>query len=120
MENNDFSTWLITEIERRGWTYSEVGRRGGVTHARISQVISGDKPGADFCVAVARAFDLPPEEVFRRAGILPPTPEVDQDLQTCLWLWSQIEDNNTKSLILAAVRAMISEERTRERERETR
>lgn len=72
MANTDFSEWLLTEIESRGLSYSEVARRGGLSHARISQVISGSNPGADFCTSIARALDLPPERVFRIAGLLPP------------------------------------------------
>lgn len=74
-----FSDWLLQEVERRGLTYSELARRGGTTPARVSQVISGDKPGWDFCLAVARAFGEPPEKIFRLAGLLPPEPG-DDDL----------------------------------------
>jgi len=30
------------------------------------------RPGPDFCTGVARALSLPPERVFRKAGLLPP------------------------------------------------
>jgi transcriptional regulator with XRE-family HTH domain len=68
-----FGDWLLQEIEKRGLTYSELARRGGTTPARVSQVISGDRPGWDFCLAVARAFDVPAEKIFRLAGHLPPS-----------------------------------------------
>ncbi len=31
-------------------------------------------PGLDFCIGVARALDLPPEDILRRAALLPPLP----------------------------------------------
>lgn len=75
MTNNNFVTWLLEQIEERDVSYSEVARTGGISHGRISQVISGDKPGWDFCEAIARAFNLPAEIVFQKAGLLPSEPE---------------------------------------------
>lgn len=34
-------------------------------------------PGEDTCKAISRAFGIPPEEVFRAAGILDPQPPED-------------------------------------------
>ncbi len=44
------------------------------------KVISGHaNPGPDFCLGVARAFNQPPEKVFRAAGLLPPLPGPEED-----------------------------------------
>jgi hypothetical protein len=38
-------------------------------HSTISMVISGQSnAGWEFCKGVALAFDVPPDQVFRRAG----------------------------------------------------
>ncbi len=73
----DFSTWLDNELLKRNWSQSELARRAGVTRSGINGVIIGSRnPGTDLCEAIARALRLPPEEVFRAAGILPPvTPD---------------------------------------------
>jgi transcriptional regulator with XRE-family HTH domain len=71
-----FSEWLSKEIKDRGLSFAEVARRGGISHARISQVISGgEKAGADFCLGIARALNKSPYEILRRAELLPPEPE---------------------------------------------
>jgi len=31
----DFSTWLMTELEKRGWTNSELARRAGVVPSTV-------------------------------------------------------------------------------------
>jgi len=68
----DFSTWLTTEMDRLGWTNSELARRASVVPSTISMVISKQKkPGPDLCNGVARALGTPPERVFREAGLLP-------------------------------------------------
>lgn len=66
-----FGEWLDHEISRRGWSQSELARRGGVSASAVQQVVTGiTRPGPRVCQAVARAFEMPPEEVFRLAGLL--------------------------------------------------
>jgi transcriptional regulator with XRE-family HTH domain len=78
----DFIAWLEEEMEQRRWQKSDLSRASGISHSAISLVLSGDRGiGPDFCNGIARAFRIPPEEVFRRAGILPPLPEEDDELR---------------------------------------
>jgi transcriptional regulator with XRE-family HTH domain len=70
--DTEFVTWLIEEMEQRGWNNSELARRADVVPSTVSMIVSGQKrPGLDFCTGVARAFRMPPEIVLRKAGILP-------------------------------------------------
>ena len=73
---NEFSNWLLKEIKEAGLSYSEISRRGGPSHARISQVISSAKPGLDFCIGIAHVLNIPRKRVFRKAGFLPSRPHV--------------------------------------------
>lgn len=87
----DFTEWLTRKIRETGLSYSELARRGGMSHARISQVMGGETPGADFCVKLARALGESPEYVLRLAGILEPLPEEPpgqtvEDMVRDLWL----------------------------------
>lgn len=71
MQTN-FVIWLIEEMEQRGWSNSELARQAGIVPSTLSKVISGhNKPGLEFCIGVAQAFDYPPERVLRQAGLLP-------------------------------------------------
>lgn len=68
----NFISWLTSEINSRGWTNSELARRAGVRHSTISMLLSGhNKPGLDVCVGIAKAFKVSPEDVLRRAGLIP-------------------------------------------------
>jgi len=74
----DFIKWLIDEMEKRGWSNSDLSRRAEVVPSNISLVINGhQKPGHEFCIKIARAFGYPPERVLREAGLLPPAPSED-------------------------------------------
>lgn len=70
-----FSDWLFTQINAKGWSQAELAARAGVTRTAISDVLSQRRnPGHELCNAIARALNLPPETVFRAAGLLPPVP----------------------------------------------
>jgi transcriptional regulator with XRE-family HTH domain len=71
----EFSAWLIEQIEECGWSQSELGRRAGLGNATVSRIVSDMRaPGPDVCLAIARALREPPEKIFCLAGILPPVP----------------------------------------------
>ncbi|MCG2785378.1 MAG: helix-turn-helix domain-containing protein [Anaerolineae bacterium] len=73
-----FGEWLKSEINIRNISQKELADISGVTPAQISRAIGGSRGlGTDTLTAIARALRLPPEEVFRRAGILPSLPNKD-------------------------------------------
>lgn len=67
-----FVDWLLQEMERRSWSQAELSRRSRVSESHISHVLSGRRgPQIGFCKGVAKAFEMPPELVLRKAGLLP-------------------------------------------------
>lgn len=71
----NFVSWLIQELEKRGWSNSELARRADVVPSTISMVISEQKrPGLELCLGIAHAFGEQPEKVLRLAGLLPSLP----------------------------------------------
>ncbi len=80
MSSKHFSDWLEKEIEKRGWSMSELARRSNVSRPAISRVVSGERgAGSALCRAIAQAFDMPEEKVFRIAGLLSELPAPDED-----------------------------------------
>lgn len=70
----NFSQWLKSELDLRGWNQSELSRRSGISNPQISRLINMQStPGDSACRAIAKALKLPAETVFRAAGLLPPT-----------------------------------------------
>jgi transcriptional regulator with XRE-family HTH domain len=71
----ELTPWLIRELDTRGWSQRELGRRAGISQTTVSQVLSYQRqPTWDFCASIARAFRVPEDEVFRLAGLKPPLP----------------------------------------------
>lgn len=77
----DFQDWINQELNQRGWSIRELARRTNLYPGTISKVLNyKNKPGQDFCLAISKALKLPPEEVFRRAGLLPDLPAPLEEL----------------------------------------
>lgn len=82
-----FSEWLVNEMEKRGWKQADLARASSLHRAVISYLINEKrKPGEITVVAIAKAFKLPPEEVFRVAGILPPKPDPNHNPSLAEWM----------------------------------
>lgn len=78
-----FIRWLLDEMEERNLNMSDLAQKAGLAQPTVSLVLSSArKPGLDFCIGIAKAFKLPPEQVLRQAGLLPPiTTEDDSTIQ---------------------------------------
>ncbi|MHB9132901.1 MAG: helix-turn-helix domain-containing protein [Armatimonadota bacterium] len=101
--NTDFGKWLAEELRQRRWDQLEIRRQGGLTSAQISRIISGErKPGPTACVVIARALGLPPEEVFRRAGLLPPAREPVEGTRDLVYLFEHLDEEDRQRLLLIA------------------
>jgi transcriptional regulator with XRE-family HTH domain len=71
-----FSDWLNQQLIMRGWSQADLSKAAGISRASITNVLTGTRqPGPDLCNAIAQAFKIPPEDVFRAAGLLPPKKE---------------------------------------------
>lgn len=77
-----FLAWLQTALQDKQWSISELARRSGVSQSHLSNIISGNrKASAATLTALARAFNLPAEMVFAKAGLLPSAKDVLDDLE---------------------------------------
>lgn len=72
-QDENFSRWLLSELEGRNWSQSDLARRAKVSNAAISDVLSGRRNiGSNLAYAIALAMNVPVEVVYREAGLLPP------------------------------------------------
>jgi len=107
---NSFSKWLLEEIGARGLTYSDIARKGKISHARVSQVLAGEPPGKRFCLAIAKALQIPPETIFREAGLLPPVPENSVSAEQALYLFRRLTvADQERILVMMRALAELSE-----------
>lgn len=87
MENTDFVEWLQLELNKRNWRKADLAKASGLSSAQITRIMKREQgPGPEACTAIARAFKMSPERVFRLAGLLPWEPEKPEDPPT-FWEW---------------------------------
>lgn len=78
--DDNLSSWVNNELRIRDWSIREFGRRIGVSHTYAARIVNGEnRPSADLCQEIARAFGVSVAEVFRRAGYLPEEAPADAD-----------------------------------------
>lgn len=76
-----FGDWLQGELNKRGMKQADLAREAGLTTATVSRLVTQQRsPDDETCVKIARAFgNVSAEEVFRRAGKLPPAPSQEHE-----------------------------------------
>jgi transcriptional regulator with XRE-family HTH domain len=71
IKREDFITWVVDEMKRRGLNRNRLAIAGEMSNSLVTMVLNGDSgPGPVFCRGVARAFNLPEQEIFQRAGLV--------------------------------------------------
>ncbi|MHB9130377.1 MAG: helix-turn-helix domain-containing protein [Armatimonadota bacterium] len=106
-----FATWLQEQLTQRGWDQAELARRSGVTTAHISNIMAGERNvGAQVSRKIARALHLPPEQVFRQAGLLPKAMPHSAKADELLHLFEELnEDDKTRLLGIARTLRQIED-----------
>jgi transcriptional regulator with XRE-family HTH domain len=88
MDILSFSDWLQRELNQRGLSQAELARLADINRQVISTYINQKRINPDEAIlrAIARAFKIPPETVFRAAGLLPPVSEKTERVERILHL----------------------------------
>lgn len=75
----EFSEWLQDMLTEKQMKPKTLADKAGLDPGIISRVLNRERmPSSDSLSSIARALDLPPETVFRAAGLLPELPSIDQ------------------------------------------
>lgn len=74
-----FGDWLADRIRERGMIPADVTRLTGLESGVLSNIINNKRgrPSVETCKLLSKALNIPLEEVYRAADILPPDPDVD-------------------------------------------
>lgn len=80
---SDFVDWLDNEVQEGRLTQADIANTGLVSRSAVSLLFSRTTKSLSFemCEAIAIASQVPLEEIYRRAGLLPPALTKDKDVQ---------------------------------------
>lgn len=98
--------FLQEQMRRYGWNRAQLAKHIGVDPNYVTRWLGGDAPRPPACQMIARAFDLPDEQVLKMAGHI--AGEVG-DVQP-----RAIEDPGLEA-ILAEVRGILKPRKERQR-----
>jgi transcriptional regulator with XRE-family HTH domain len=113
----EFAEWLQDQLNQRGLTQTDLARRTGIGNSQISRIVRMERGvGPESAKAIARAFGIKPEVVFRKAGLLPPAPEQpteqSPDILEMIRLYNDLEDADQQE-VLAIIRTIVKEKKAR-------
>ena len=94
-----FLEWLNFELARRGWNDFQLSRKAGISHSAFSRARRGALPSWDVCGAIARALEVPPELVFRKAGLLPERDDEPVSFEYWRFVLEQLSDDDRDELL---------------------
>lgn len=111
-----FSEWLQSELDRRGWSQSDCARSANLNRAVINKLLNGkSKPQPSTLAAIARAFKIPVETIYRAAGLLPPNTDHDDSTQELMHIVKSIQSPQRKATALTLLKALVTEEENEQR-----
>ena len=112
----EFTEWLQKAMLERGWSQADLSAKSGISEPHISKIVNGRrKIGVDACNAIAKAFNMPPEQVLRIAGLIDQAPGTEgQDITIGEWIMLYMMSTpEERERMLAQARAQVEYERRR-------
>lgn len=102
-EENTFSTWLLHELNRRGWSQADLARKAYMTTSTVSNLLNGRRQvGLGTANSPAKAFRVPVPEILSVAGLIPKIPESTAEEEQLLYLFRQMTEDQRRDLLLYA------------------
>ena len=102
VDTSDFVKWLEEEMRGRGMSQADLAREAHVSRGAIGNVLRGERnPGKDLLTAIAEGLKLPPETVFRMAGVLPPEQD-DSRIEKIKYYMAALDDVEKNDVVAYA------------------
>lgn len=77
-----FGEWLREQLDKRGWTVSDLAARMSVQPSTISRYVNGDRePQGQYIQRIANGLEITPQEVLYAAGIINELPQSLEDYE---------------------------------------
>lgn len=111
-----FSEWLQTEMDKRGWSQSDLARAAELNRAVINKLLNGKShPQPSTLEAISRALRIPLETTYRAAGLLPPSVDNDDAAEEAIHIFNSFQNAQRRATALTLLKALIMEEENEQR-----
>lgn len=99
MQQEKLAEWLTEQIKRTGWSYREIGDRGGLPHSSVAAVFEDRRVGLRIVSGLARAFGVPVVNLLELAELIPKSPPESRDTRLLTNIYYGLEDTERAELI---------------------
>lgn len=111
-----FSEWLQAEMDKRGWSQSDLARAADLNRAVVNKLLNGKShPQPSTLEAISRALKIPLETIYRVAGLLPANPDNDDAMEEAMYIFKSIQNSQRRATAIALLKALIMEEENEQR-----
>lgn len=111
-----FPEWLQIEMDKRGWSQSDLARYADLNRAVINKLLNGKShPQPPTLEAISRALKIPLETTYRAAGLLPANSENDEVIEEALYIFKSIQNSQRRATAITLLKALIAEEENEQR-----
>lgn len=99
----EFWTWLDQRLEATGLNDAQLAKKAEISQSVISKARKDVQPiGWDACAAIASALGVPPETVFRLAGLLDKEKNWRAEFDEWKGLFSELSADDQAELLALA------------------
>lgn len=107
----EFTDFIQSEMKKRGWSQADLARQTGMTTGGVSMLLNQTrKPSSDTLLILAQTFHMPPEKIFRKAGLLPEISEDAEGKEELDYLFNTLSEEGKNDLLIYA-RFLLAEEK---------
>jgi transcriptional regulator with XRE-family HTH domain len=111
-----FSEWLQAEMDKRGWSQSDLARNAELNRAVINKLLNGKShPQPSTLESISRALKIPLETTYRAAGLLPASTDHDDATEEAMYIFKSIQSSQRRATAIALLKALITEEENEQR-----
>jgi ribosome-binding protein aMBF1 (putative translation factor) len=119
-ERIDFSEWLQAEMNKRGWSQSDLARSADLNRAVINKLINGKShPQPSPWESISRACGFPSRSHTAPPDCCQSTPDNDETIEEAIHVLKSIQSAQRKATAIALLKALITEEEKEQQEDKT-
>ena len=97
---DEFVEWVQHLLDSRGLKQADIARNQNITTAAVSKMMNRQaRPGFEMCAAIAATFNIPLEEVYRQAGLLPTKPSAGVLEERAVYIFNQLPKEDQQDVL---------------------
>jgi len=99
MNEKDFVDFLLDVMEDKEISPADITKRSGLSPSQVSKILNRESPAGQKALdSFARALNLPVDDLYRRAGILPMKPNDDETVSEITHISHALSEENRQDV----------------------